>query len=406
MARSQDLSNTLTMLHTTLVQTSTNLQDALSKGIDKLETSGQAAQRGTADTVVAELARMRNDLRDTRNRLAANRDELSEEVRQAITLLRREVQQVKSTVQGRPAATVDVPAPPAEATAPIASAVPDAAVLPSPGADKTAPVGLPAFAAADAGSSPAHPLPAVPSQRVDAEYEEETQSKEAFPALGGDIQQVVRAALADEIDDLRTLLTGLKEAHDAQATAREEHRRELAAVRQELTALTTGFGDWQSQQATASEGAGTPDVTKDHSTLLQQAARISSAVLVCHRDMWEFVAAHAGRHPHFRVPGQITDHGSERVSATISGRSLIAVLISLYNVTHTADEGDGNWELATTLYQRIHHQLTALAPDGDPVTITLDDRSHTGLDDATTPLATDAPDDRPEATNGDQPPPS
>lgn len=41
-----------------------------------------------------------------------------------------------------------------------------------------------------------------------------------------------------------------------------------------------------------------------------------------------------------------------------------------------------------------------------PVTITLDDRSHTGPDGATTPLASDAPDDRPEASDGDQPPPS
>ncbi|MFJ3944195.1 hypothetical protein [Streptomyces griseoaurantiacus] len=61
--------------------------------------------------------------------------------------------------------------------------------------------------------------------------------------------------------------------------------------------------------------------------------------------MWEFITAHAGRHAHFRVPPQITDHGDERVSTTISGRSLIAVLISLYNVKHSAEEGDGDWEL-------------------------------------------------------------
>lgn len=94
MARGQDPSNTLTMLHTTLIQTGTNLQDALNKGIEKLEAGCQAAQRDTTDTVVAELSRMRNDLRDTKNRLAASRDELSEDVRAAITLLRQEVLEV------------------------------------------------------------------------------------------------------------------------------------------------------------------------------------------------------------------------------------------------------------------------------------------------------------------------
>ncbi|MER7692857.1 hypothetical protein [Streptomyces sp. NPDC097610] len=397
MARGQDLSNTLTMLHTTLMQTGTNLQDALNKGIDKLEAGGQAAQRDSTDTVVAELSRMRNDLRDTKNRLAASRDELSEEVRAAITLLRQEVQKVKDAVAAQPGMESDAPAPLVEAAEPAGAAVSYAVTL-SPGVDSgetpardsLPPAGAVGPAAADTDPPPAGPLPAVPAQRAATE-------DEAPPAgLEEQVQQAVRAVLADELSTLRDVLTGLKDAQDAQATAGDGQHQELTEIRQELTALAVGFEDWQAQQAAAVQGAGAPDVTKDHSALLQQAARVSSAILICHRDMWEFITAHAGRHPHFRVPPQIIDHGNERVSTTISGRSLIAVLISLYSIKHTAEEGDGDWELATTLYRRIHHRLTTLEADGEPVTITLDDRSHPSPDDdgdtgGTTPPATDLP---------------
>lgn len=104
-----DLSNTLTMLHATLVQTGSNLQDALSRGLEKVETGNQTAQRGTTDMVVAELSRMRTDLRDTKNRLAANREELSEEVRTALTLLRQEIHKVKDAVGNAPATEAEPP---------------------------------------------------------------------------------------------------------------------------------------------------------------------------------------------------------------------------------------------------------------------------------------------------------
>ncbi|MFR9755994.1 hypothetical protein [Streptomyces sp. TR06-5] len=122
-------------------------------------------------------------------------------------------------------------------------------------------------------------------------------------------------------------------------------------------------------------GAHGPQVTEAHRDLLCQAARISSAFLVCHRDLWEFVSGLAGRHAHFRMPSQIADRGDDRIAAALSGRSLIAVLISLWEVRHAAEDGGGDWALATTVYGRIQDGLAALAPGGDPVTITLDDRS-------------------------------
>ncbi|MFD8761327.1 hypothetical protein ACFV03_20285 [Streptomyces mirabilis] len=346
------------------------MQDALNKGIEKLEAGGQAAQRDATDTVVAVLPRMRNDLRDTKNRLAAGRDELNEDVRAAITLLRQEVQKVKDTIAAQPGMETDATTPLVEASEPAAAAVSYAVAL-SPGvASGETPAGDPLPPATAVGPAAAHtdhppagPLPAVPAQHAGTE-------DEAPPAgLEEHVQQAVRAVLADELSTLRAVLTGLKDAQDAQTTARDGQHQELTEIRQELTALTAGFEDWQVQQATTAQGAGAPDVTKDHSALLQQAARISSAILICHRDMWEFITAHAGRHRHFRIPPQITDHGHERVSTTISGRSLTAVLIGIYSIKHAAEEGDGDWELATTLYRRIHHRLTTLAVDGEPVTI-------------------------------------
>ncbi|MFE4628289.1 hypothetical protein [Streptomyces mirabilis] len=323
--------------------------------------------------MVAELSRMRNDLRDTRNRLAVGRDELKEEVHAAITLLRQAVQKVKDAISAQPRMETDATAPLVEAAEPAAAAVSYAVTL-SPGVDSgetlagdsLPPAAAVGPAAADTDPPPAGPLPAVPGQRAGTE-------DEAPPAgLEEQVQQAVRAVLADELSTQRAVLTGLKDVKDAPATARDERHQELTEIRQELTALASGFEDWQAQQAqqaATAQGADAPDVTDDHSALLQQAARVSSAILICHRDMWEFITAHAGRHPHFRIPPQITGLGNERVSPTISGRCLVAVLISLYNIMHAAEEGDDDWELATTLYRCIRHRLTTLAADGEPVTI-------------------------------------
>lgn len=49
--------------------------------------------------------------------------------------------------------------------------------------------------------------------------------------------------------------------------------------------------------------------------------------------------------------------------------------ISLHAVGHAAWGGDGDRELVATLYERIGASLTGLTPRGEPVTITLDDRS-------------------------------
>ncbi|MFC9646028.1 hypothetical protein ACFTZF_47390 [Streptomyces mirabilis] len=199
--------------------------------------------------MVAELPRMRNDLRDTKNRLAAGRDELNEDVRAAITLLRQEVQKAKDAIAAQPGVETDATAPLVEAAEPAAAAVSYAVAL-SPGvASGETPAGDPLPPATAVGPAAAHtdpppagPLPAVPAQHAGTE-------DEAPPAgLEEHVQQAVRAVLADELSTLRAVLTGLKDAQDAQATARDGQHQELTEIRQELTALTAGFEDWQVQR--------------------------------------------------------------------------------------------------------------------------------------------------------------
>ncbi|MFF2426868.1 hypothetical protein [Streptomyces mirabilis] len=79
--------------------------------------------------MVAELSRMRNDLRDTKNRLAAGRDELKEEVHAAITLLRQAVQKVKDAISAQPGMETDAKTPLVEAAEPAAAAVSYAVTL-------------------------------------------------------------------------------------------------------------------------------------------------------------------------------------------------------------------------------------------------------------------------------------
>ncbi|TGB15998.1 hypothetical protein E4099_05925 [Streptomyces palmae] len=153
-----------------------------------------------------------------------------------------------------------------------------------------------------------------------------------------------------------------------------EARCMLGSLQQEIADLRAAVGELRPRPDLIAETAAV-EVSAEHSALLKTVARVSSTSLLCHRDIWEFITAHAGRHPHFRVPPQVADEGEERIRAALSGRSLIALLISLHSLKHTASDGAGDRELAATLYERIEESLTGLSPSGRPVTITLDDRT-------------------------------
>ncbi|MGW7315509.1 hypothetical protein [Streptomyces sp. NPDC054865] len=118
-----------------------------------------------------------------------------------------------------------------------------------------------------------------------------------------------------------------------------------------------------------------------HGVLLLKAAGVASAELVLHRDTWEFLSALAVDHGHFRTPPAVEDVKEGRIQASLSGRSLIAVLIELWNTRTTATVLEADWALATTAYNRIAAELAGAAGSGETIRITLDDGlGHAGLD--------------------------
>ncbi|WP_435243614.1 hypothetical protein [Streptomyces cucumeris] len=113
------------------------------------------------------------------------------------------------------------------------------------------------------------------------------------------------------------------------------------------------------------------------------AGKVSSATLVCHRDTWDFVAAQVGNHPHFRTPA-LEERERGMVAAVVSGRSLVAMLLSLYQVAETGRRGEGgvdelvayaDWAMASQAYHTTADVLNrALHEEGEPVVVTIDSR--------------------------------
>ncbi|MFD6328896.1 hypothetical protein ACFWGI_04890 [Streptomyces niveus] len=365
-----DFATTLGMLHTAITNTNNDLRDALGKSVEKLEASGQAAQENTTRNVVDELGRMRANLRETRDRLSAGGDALNAEVRHAVAQLQAEMRDVRTAVEGITTADQETVTSASHALS-YEPAARDAQRPEAPHSATTSPNSGAVATAPDYDASLAEPFRvAIPTQR-DGNHITFPDGTVAPVDL---IRQTVQDAIADALAPLTSLLSErTDELHQQLDAVRQEARAELAAVREDVAGLQAGL-----ERLRPSPVEGDPvaaEVTEEHSELLKQAARVSSVDLLCHRDVWEFITAEAGRHPHFRVPPQVCDEGGERVRAALSGRSLIALLISLNAVGHTSRGGDGDRELAATLYERIRANLTGLTQHGEPVIITLDDRS-------------------------------
>ncbi|AKZ53385.1 hypothetical protein SAM23877_0336 [Streptomyces ambofaciens ATCC 23877] len=135
----------------------------------------------------------------------------------------------------------------------------------------------------------------------------------------------------------------------------------------------TGSSAGQRFAVTPQASAGAEDPRVAHGVLLLKAAGVASAELIAHRDTWEWLAALAVDHSHFRTPPSVEDIKEGRVQTVLSGRSLIALLIELWNTRSTATPLQGDWALAMTTYNRIAAQLTGVTGQGETARIVLDD---------------------------------
>lgn len=100
---------------------------------------------------------------------------------------------------------------------------------------------------------------------------------------------------------------------------------------------------------------------------------MACAELIAHRDTWEWLAALAVDHSHFRTPPAVEDFTEGRVRTVLSDRSLIALLIELWNTRSTATPLEGDSAMAVTSYNRIAAELAEVAGQGETIRIVLDD---------------------------------
>ncbi|MFF1511893.1 hypothetical protein [Streptomyces sp. NPDC058326] len=419
MARTSGFAEMVSMLHNAVLHGDQSLREALTESVEKIDESGRGAQAATSRAVAEGLTQVFDELNLLRkdvNRAVkpVSGDLFASKTEEVTGLLRAELTELRTTLNHLNALTLTPPPSPAPATpaaftspegpgTPLQPAIP---VQRGPGHEDPAVVSPAVLAPAsgtgtdDGRESGAQSVDAVETQEPDGgtageEPAAETTPEATAPALSEEsVRQAVREVLAQELTPLIEQLTTpaataeeppdgaeqLREAvlevagqaRDELATMLEATRDGFASLAQEIAGLRRVVDELQARPAETAEPV---RPSEEHTALLRTAARISSADLRCHRDTWEFLTARTAGHPHFRVPPRVTDEADERVFAPLSGRSLIALLISLHTVTSSTPDGSGDQELAATLYERIEQRLTRLGPgEGERVTIALDDR--------------------------------
>ncbi|MFD7831712.1 hypothetical protein [Kitasatospora sp. NPDC059803] len=242
--------------------------------------------------------------------------------------------------------------------------------------------------------------------------------------LQADLRQQLGASLdtgmQDLRDDLRELRRELNDAHKSITEARRESeslrleletaRREAAEVRAEVddepaersgepavaVGLETVATPAASVLASCEEALGSSALAPESRALssvehealdavLEKAAGVSAADLICHRDAWAFIVEQAARNAHFRVPGLAADGDDEQTVVTLSGRTLIAILSALYTTQHLDTTSREDRALASTYYRRITSVINNALPLQSAATrtrIVVDDRPPSTIDSA------------------------
>lgn len=127
--------------------------------------------------------------------------------------------------------------------------------------------------------------------------------------------------------------------------------------------------------------AGAREQQAEYRRGLLAAAAVSSARLICHKDTWAFLVEKSLPHAHFRLPDLIGDTDDGQIDTRLSGRSLLAVLVTTQHILDQPAEDDlAAWALAHAIHSRTHQAVTAATStespqqNGEVTTIVLDDR--------------------------------
>lgn len=205
---------------------------------------------------------------------------------------------------------------------------------------------------------------------------EETAPSAAEPGAEADYGSTDPAAAHPAVSSDTDTQGGTVENTERQPQPEDGRQEQDLALKNAIEAAYqrgTGASHAQPSGATPQASAGAENPQVGHGVLLLKAAGVASAELIAHRDTWEWLAALAVDHSHFRTPPAVEDFKEGRVRTVLSGRSLIALLIELWNTRSTATPLQGDWALAMASYNRITAELTDVAGQGETIRIVLDD---------------------------------
>ncbi|MCB5910402.1 hypothetical protein [Streptomyces pinistramenti] len=232
--------------------------------------------------------------------------------------------------------------------------------------------------AAAAGADSGAELAALPGQRP-------APQEESAPATQGASTSVGAMATNEQAETVQAVEGISAAAEDNLSSEETKDQPEGDAPEDENLVASRAALDADNSRSQDDPLAGEPVALSAAGRVwaIMRAGSVASATLVCHRDTWEFIAAHVGSHPHFRTPA-LEEREGGLVAAVLSGRSLVAMILALYQVTEAHRTTDDNvedlaafadWAMACQVYNATAEVLReAREVEGDPVVVTIDNR--------------------------------